>query len=262
MCALAAAAALVMASCSNIVGHGDALGLDGAPRALQAVNTAPALYNYVFQNYNSTVGPIAIVRGTLSDSSGSKAIYLVSLSGTQMKSNQATGILNDLQAGCSIQGAYVIAIKNAICGNVPNGSNLVLAGHSLGGMVAQQVAGDSTIKSRYNVLNTVGFGAPLITFITREGTVRRLGDTADVVPIASVSSLFVVTAVWNYAGLNRENGGYGSNILGAHLDSYKRSDVWGAYDAVGTKNGSAKLSIDLATRQQFAAPSGWVKFKY
>ncbi len=68
------------------------------------------------------------------------------------------------------------------------GSNLVVTGHSLGGMVAQQVAADSTIKKNYNVLNTVTFGSPLINGFQREGTVKRLGDTSDPVPYLSLTT--------------------------------------------------------------------------
>ncbi len=250
-------AALIMPACEEFSDDE----FDGDERATQTLSTAPAMYNYIAQNYNSTVGPIAIAKGTLTTTS-SKTVYLVTLSGTQMKTNQATGIVNDLQAGFSIQGAYVINIKNAIYSMVPKGSNLVLAGHSLGGMVAQQVAGDGDIKRDYNVVNTVTFGSPLISFIWREGAVQRLGDTSDIVPTLSISSLFAVTATWNIFGLNRENGGYGANVLAAHLESYKRSDVWGRWNAIGYKDKTGKIVIDLATRKQFAAPAGWVKFNY
>lgn len=251
--------ALSFASCSNpLLTDGEfSAGMGRGLNLNKTFTTSPSVYSYVCDGYNSTVGPISITQGQLIANGSTKSIYLVTLSGTQLKSNQATGIINDLQAAMSIEGAYVNAIVNAIRSSVPKGSNLILAGHSLGGMVAQQVAGNSTIKSEYNVLNTICFGSPLITFIWREGTIKRLGDTSDIVPILSVSSLFVITAVWNYTGLNRENGGYGTDLLGAHLRSYGRDNVWGRYDAVGVKYGNATIKVDTATRKWFAAPAGF-----
>ena len=135
---------------------------------------------------------------------------------------------------------------------ISKNSNLILAGHSLGGMIAQQVAADNSIKSNYNVMNTVCFGSPLLAAGSREGTVRRLGDTSDPVPYLS-GSIFNNTA-WAIAGLQKENGGYNGNVLNAHTQSYTRQDVWGKYDAVGTKNGNVSITLDLSTQKYFYSP--------
>ena len=136
--------------------------------------------------------------------------------------------------------------------NVPRGANVILAGHSLGGMVAQQVAANSSIKANYNVLNTVCFGSPLLSVGSREGVVRRLGDVSDVVPYLS-GRLFTnpITAIF---GLNRENGGYYGRPITAHNQSYFRTDLWGKYDVTGTKYGGAKLELNLSTRMFFQSP--------
>jgi len=253
---LASALVLSLSSCANpmsgLVDSTDARSLT----ITKTLSHAPDVYTYVLDGYNSSVGPISITKGVLTANGRNTPIYLVTLSGTQFKSNQATGIINDLQAAMSIEGAYVTAIRNAILSYVPQNSNLILAGHSLGGMVAQQIAADSTIKNKYVVMNTVCFGSPLITFIIREGAVQRLGDTSDIVPTLSISSLFLITGAWNIFGLNRENGGYGLNLLGAHLRSYERPDVWGSYSALGFKNQSASIGLYTSTRKWFAAPAG------
>jgi pimeloyl-ACP methyl ester carboxylesterase len=143
-------------------------------------------------------------------------------------------------------------VVRIIKANVPKNANLVIAGHSLGGMIAQQVAANSEIKSRYNVLNTVCFGSPLLAAGSREGTVRRLGDVSDPVPYLS-GSLFNNT-LWAIMGLNREDGGYGIRGITAHNQSYYRSDLWGKYDVTGTKYGGAKLILDLDTRTFYQSP--------
>ena len=110
--------------------------------------------------------------------------------------------------------------------NIPAGSDVVFYGHSLGGMIAQEAAADKTIKRMYNVTNTVTFGSPLIKLLSRrEGLVRRMCDTSDIVPVLSVYSLTPL-AVIQYWGSERfsEDGGYNSKWLAAHNESYLRQD--------------------------------------
>ena len=208
-------------------------------------------------SYRQPDGPISITKGVLTTKSWfrttKKDVYVICLSGTDLAFNQSTGVWTDLLAGFEQNNCYIRNVKNAILNTVPKGANLVIAGHSLGGMVAQQAAADSAIKKNYNVLNTVTYGSPLISGLSREGTVKRLGDTRDVVPYLSVSTLLNV--VWQAAGLNREDGGYNAlQVVTAHCESYQRAAVWGAYDVTGTKNGNASLTLDFSTTAFFASP--------
>lgn len=219
----------------------------------QTFTNAPQLYSYVRDGYNWGVkGPITITRGTLKVGASSKPVYLVTLSGTEIALNQSTEVVTDLLSGFNLESAYYRNVVKTIKNNVPRNANLILAGHSLGGMIAQQVAANSEIKSGYNVLNTVCFGSPLLSAGSREGTVRRLGDVSDPVPYLS-GSLFNNT-LWAIMGLNRENGGYGPLGIHAHNLSYGRADVWGHYDVTGAKYGSAKLILDLDTRVFYQSP--------
>ncbi len=214
---------------------------------------ATEIYTYVRDGYNQgSQGPISITKGTLKSGFSSKTVYLVTLSGTELVLNQSTGVLTDLLSGFNLNNDYYANTVNIIKANVPKNANLIIAGHSLGGMIGQQVAADSGIKSRYNVLNTVCFGSPLLAAGSREGTVRRLGDVSDPVPYLS-GSLFNNT-IWAIMGLNREDGGYGIRGITAHNQSYFRTDLWGRYDVTGTKYGSAKLILDLDTRVFYQSP--------
>ena len=214
---------------------------------------AAEIYQFVRDGYNQgEKGPISITKGTLKSGWSSKTVYFVTLSGTELVLNQSTELLTDLFSGFNLDNAYYSNVVKVITANVPKGANLVIAGHSLGGMIAQQVAANSTIKSRYNVLNTVTFGSPLLSAGNREGTVRRLGDVSDPIPFLSVHTL--VNTIWALGGLNREDGGYYLRPLSAHNESYGRTDVWGKYDVTGTKNGGAKLILDLSTRVFYQSP--------
>ena len=214
---------------------------------------AAEIAQLVDDGYNlGTKGPITITKGTLKTTFSSKTVYLITLSGTEWVFNQSTEALTDLFSGFNLQNSYYYNVVNIISANVPKGSNLILAGHSLGGMIAQQVAADTTIKRNYNILNTVTFGSPLLSNGSREGTVRRLGDVSDIVPLLSVQT--ILSPLRALAGLNREDGGYYLQPITAHTECYTRTDVWGKYDVTGTKYGSAKLILDLSTRTFFKSP--------
>ena len=215
---------------------------------------ANEICTHVYLGYNGgEYGPITVTRGTYKKGLTSKTVYLVALSGTELVDGQSTGYLTDLLSGFNLKNAYYYNVVSVIQNNIPSGANLILAGHSLGGMICQQVAADDEIKADYNVMNTVCFGSPLLSAGSREGVVKRLGDTSDVIPYCS-GSLFNNT-LWAILGLNREDGGYGLDLLSAHTESYLRSDVWGAYDITGTKNGSAKLVLDLSTLTYYQSPT-------
>ena len=228
-------------------------GLIAFADSTRTYTNAAEIYTLVRDGYNGGAkGPISITKGTLKQGFSSKTVYLVTLSGTELVLNQSTEVLTDLFSGFDLDNAYYWNVVRVIQQNVPRGANIILAGHSLGGMVAQQVAADSTIKSRYNVLNTVTFGSPLLSVGSREGVVRRLGDVSDVVPYLS-GRLFTnpITAIF---GLNREDGhSYGRPIT-AHNASSSRTDLWGKYDVTGTRYGSARPILDLGTREFFQSP--------
>ncbi|MCR4789894.1 MAG: lipase family protein [Treponemataceae bacterium] len=233
--------------------------------------TSPEVYAYVKANYNGDYEadgllgtwiaaqrtdedqPISIAEAVLKDEKGKRQqVYLVALSGTELVYGQSTGVITDLLSGFCLDSWYLRNVCAAIKDAVPAGSNLVITGHSLGGMIAQQVAADSDIKADYNVLNTLTFGSPLLAAGSREGTTKRLGDTSDVVPYLS-GSLFNNT-LWAILGLNRESGNYGLDFLSAHNNSYGRSDVWGKYDVLGYKNGKAKISVYLDSIKYYENP--------
>ena len=226
-------------------------------RSTVTYTNAPQMFEHVNLGYNDgEYGPITITQGVLKNGKTSKNVYVIGLSGTELIKGQSTGLITDLLSGFCLDNSYVRNVVAAINENIPKNSNLVLSGHSLGGMIAQQVAADKSVKDGYNVLNTLTFGSPLLAAGSREGTTIRLGDTFDAVPYLS-GSLFNNT-LWAILGLNRENGGYYKTLdfEGAHCKSYAREDLWGKYDAIGKKNGSAKLILDMSTLTYYQSPSG------
>lgn len=220
---------------------------------------------YIYQGYYhcdtgvnpDSNGPIAIAPATLikKNALGKETktqVYVVGLAGTEFMFNEPRGVITDLQVGFEQDNFYIREIRKVVCNVVPRGANVIFTGHSLGGMVAQQASGDKVLKARYNILNTISFGSPLINPIGREGQVKRLGDTADIVPYMSAQT--VVRPIHQIAGLNREDGGYAAKEFAqAHMKSYLREDVWGAYDVLGVKGGNAKIVIDEDQIQSYGA---------
>lgn len=228
-------------------------------------DTSCDMAEYIYQGYfhcdtgvnPNTKGPIAIAPATLvkKNALGKEVktqVYVVGFAGTEFIFNQPRGVITDLQVGFEQDNFYIREIRKVVTKVVPKGSNVIFTGHSLGGMVAQQAAGDATLKKNYNIINTISFGSPLINPVGREGQVKRLGDTADIVPYMSAQS--VIRPIRQIAGLNREDGGYAKkDFAQAHMKSYLREDVWGDYDVLGVKGGNAKLIIDESEIDSYGA---------
>lgn len=228
-------------------------------------DTSCDMAKYIYQGYYhcdtgvnpDSNGPIAIAPAKLVTKNAfgkevKKDVYIVGLAGTEFIFNQPRGVITDLQVGFEQDNFYIREIRKVVTRVVPKGANVIFTGHSLGGMVAQQASGDKVLKARYNIINTISFGSPLINPVGREGQVKRLGDTADIVPYLSAQS--VVRPIRQIAGLNREDGGYAKkDFAEAHMRSYLREDVWGDYDVLGVKGGNAKILIDESQIESYGA---------
>lgn len=219
-------------------------------------------------SWHNNVGPINVTQGKLKVENtyttgwlwnkktvtqvNEDDVYVVGMSGTDpIALNSTTGVITDLLSGFEQDNKYVRNIKKVMFENIPEGSKIIISGHSLGGMVAQQISADKEIKDKYEILNVVAFGSPMLNGVNREGNVQRLGDTSDVVPYLSVNTFKNI--IWQVTGLNKEDGGYFGRFITAHCQSYQRDDVWGGYDVVGAKGGNATLTVDYSTTQFFSS---------
>jgi hypothetical protein len=150
----------------------------------------------------------------------------------------APGIPTALQAGFNQDNDLYRAAKQALMSkNYPEGSDLVLAGHSLGGMVCQQLASDPDIKKKLNVLNTVAYGSPPVTSHLDnqyEGRVAGLASYQD--PVKNLS--------WNAIQRPLENTQTMHFVFlsDPHMD-YHEQTVWDKYDVFGQKDGHVEISF-------------------
>lgn len=213
------------------------------------------LAQYAGLGYNHGMkGPIIITEGTLKKDGKSCDIYLVTLTGLEVPTltPQTTDVVTTGQAGLELPNDFERNVRRAMKKAIPKGANVVLAGHSLGGMVAQQVAADAAMQKRYNILNIVTYGAPVMFDGKVEGTLKRMGDVNDPVPYLSANT-FTNWEVQN-GTLQIEDSGLGLDIMfSAHRNSYFSEKTWGKYDVLGFKGGKATITLKLKTQKFYAS---------
>ncbi|MBQ6066438.1 MAG: hypothetical protein IJK89_06415 [Clostridia bacterium] len=188
-------------------------------------------------------GELHIAPATLETAEGAQEVWFVSLQGIDWLMRGANNFFSYLMVSFNISSSYFNFAKNGILQTVPEGSKLVLAGHSLGGMIVQQLICADEITSRYEVINALTLGSPYVMVDAgkREGRLVRLEDRYDTIPRFSIAFLLAPS---EYNGAVKRGSPYFGNANGAHNHSYRNGDVWGAFDALGAENGSAKLLLD------------------
>ena len=190
-------------------------------------------------------GELHIAPAVLQTADGEADVYFVAICGIDWFMRGVNNFFAYLLVSFNYGNRYQALVRDAILRYVPEGAKLVLAGHSLGGMIAQQLICAEELTSRYEILNTLTLGSPYVVVDTaqREGDLVRLEDRYDTVPRASIAA-FVSPA--NYNGAIKEDSPYAGDPNGAHNHSYMRGDIWGAYDVLGEKDGGARLFLDSA----------------
>lgn len=211
----------------------------------------PQVAQYAGLGYNHGMkGPIIVTEGTLKVDGKKCDVYLVTLTGLEVPklTPQTTDVVSVGQAGLELPNDFEKNIRKVMKQAIPKGANVVFAGHSLGGMVAQQVAANASIQKRYNILNIVAYGAPVMFKGQIEGTLKRMGDVSDPVPYLSAET-FKDFEVQD-GTLQKEDSGLGLDLtFSAHRNSYFDEKTWGKYDVLGFKGGHATIKLNLKTQK-------------
>ena len=189
-------------------------------------------------------GEIRICPAVLDTADGSRDVYLVTVRGIDWSAQRANNLMAYFFLLCNRDCRYYNMVKDAIFEYVPAGAAIVIAGHSLGGMVTQRVICDDDLTEAYEFLNAVTFGSPYVVVDKdkREGNLVRLEDTDDVVPKFSLAAFL---SPEDYNGAVKLSGGYADNLSDAHNASYQEADVWETFDALGINGGGAVLTLAL-----------------
>jgi len=195
-------------------------------------------------------GAIHITKATLKRDGNEDEIYLVLLSGIKSVILYPNNVPSSLASFISAPSSYLNKLIAFCKEKIPEGSKIVIAAHSLGGMVAQLFASDRSMKARYEILNITSFGSPLVNTIGQEGEMHRLLDISD--PLFRLS----ITGIRNYKYCaSIEDGGYRLFSVQTHVESYQRSDVWGEYDCFGVKGGNATITYSPTDMYAYPYPT-------
>ena len=189
-----------------------------------------------------TGNDFTITKGTLRRGDVSEPVYLITLHGTTDGLSKHNNAVNYLLGLVPLNNSYFQFAKKTILKNItePN-AKLLLAGHSQGGMVAQMLAGDAEMRSRYEIINVLACGSPYIPQLKREGTLHRLANLLDPIPVIS-STMFGNYLLYVSFEASRPY----STLVGYHTN-YEDEAVWGKYDCLGVKNGGAVFTPETGT---------------
>ena len=197
-------------------------------------------------------GCFSITKGVLKQDGKQCEVYLMAAHGLETNAfGQNVDMESVLKAGRQQTSPYLKQYMAVIKQNVPKGANLILTGHSLGGMVSQQAAANKTMQKNYNILHVVTWGSPLIAKGQIEGQLHRMCAAGDVVPLMSEYTFTDTDAQLN--DRNREEADV-IPVIQSHVDGYNDKDAWKDYDAIGVKGGNAVLKMDDSTTLRFDAP--------
>ena len=180
-----------------------------------------------------TVSPIKIT-----EKGKTRNAYIVCVMGMGYKLSKPNNPIACVPAAFNIRNQYYRLVRKTILKYVPKGSELLLYGHSLGGMVCQELACDKELKEPYKITKILTIGSPYIMVLkkNREGKLVRFADKSDTVP--KLSPAFLIDRK-DYKDAYFEDGAYNGNPDTSHNRSYRDADVWKKYDALGVKGGKA-----------------------
>lgn len=158
--------------------------IPGAARKTVRICDLRELAAVVMQRYG-TGKPIARVRLVNTD----RPVYVVFLAGVELTKAQGNDAGAALLAFQNVQAldVYRLALLDALVG-VPIGSDLILVGHSLGGMTAQNAVANLVHRWGYRVVQVVSYGSPIMA--EQETTTRYLHVRAKDEPLQALDKQF------------------------------------------------------------------------
>lgn len=199
----------------------------GCAGSISQVCDAQVLCQVLFERYSSGY-PIRVVRLSNSDM---PQTWLVLLAGTEFnmfgpsaQSNTPYAWLEAFQ----ISSNFRQEVAQVITSWAPAGSNLILVGHSLGGMIAQNLVADSAFRGSYKSINVIIYGAPKTADPVSGIDYVWFAAVNDLVPALSPKLFSPPPSIWVTVTPSMPSS------IGVHL-AYPTSTDLANYDGLGHK---------------------------
>ena len=189
--------------------------------------------------------------------------WLVALSGTQIRKGQPTGIEEIFASAFRLTDKYSTAVVQRMQQmGIPAGAKVILAGHSLGGMIAQNlpVLPELGYNQRWQTLRVITYGSPIMNTVRLSHHVaRRFAVRGDPVVLQTAywasklghDDIFAPADPWCFTIPTCVDGGPGYlGPIELHR-AYKKSFDLTQYDALGDRGGSQILQIDSSKQRHF-----------
>lgn len=119
--------------------------------------------------------------------------YLVLVKGTMLQRHKYQDLTGAIQGGKDIPGDYERYVLDMLRAHIPEGANIHFAGHSLGGITANNLADNQDLLDDYNVKTVTTFGAPVSARETPDVVYTRFRNATDPVPTFDPELLAPVT---------------------------------------------------------------------
>jgi WXG100 family type VII secretion target len=157
--------------------------------------------------------------------------YVILFRGTVLKPGAPHNWAAALQSGLGQPGDYELQARDLILQHVPEGATLHFAGHSQGGIVANNLADNQDFLDRYDLATVTTFGAPQSSMMNPDVDYYRYAAIGDPTPAANRFALVagplglpVVLGAARLAELNQTqvySGEYDPHNIGDAHASYK-----------------------------------------
>ena len=227
-----------------------------------------AVSNLSYEEQNAgALSPVNLMNITINsgDSASGEPAKLITVGGTeQLFSDKGNDLAEYIKGTYGTSTKYLAAVDAALQ-DLPEGSRVILAGHSAGAIAMLGDKGEELIKKAENeygleIDTVVAFGAPLVRsfgnipginerHIDSDGDPSQLGDTdtkfrrvaysSD--PIANFGS---GNPLINQIGIIRPQSGMQTpSPIDAHTRAYANEDAFTHVDALGNKGGNTSITI-------------------
>lgn len=214
---------------------------------------------------------------------------LVVIQGTQLNFFQSTGLPEDTAAALPyiFSDNFRHSLRKAISNGCAEGSALILAGHSLGGMEAQIIATDDSLRSNgYWPLSVITFGSPKVDYEVSNvvnisgrsylsADYRRFTTIGDPIPFSTKATTSYQPTnqivVDDRSQVDQSAARHWYDTVSGHLESLANatgSHMWYPcvyalrnYDALGHSNSRGtrptELELDQSSWRTYSIPALW-----